>query len=349
MPSERDAYDSMAKASPRLQYIKKGGKEAKELIMGLYSTFNFNPESIGTATTMELQELHTDTSGSLISALSVITYANAKKAWTYLNEINTKNDATGGNTATPLPTFELETNDSKEPEELEEPEDEPNEPEEEKAQENTVALQAPIRRRLYRLVTKLLYDKKENDKLRMLAPAVQYPAVTDRCQKTSKCLIQDVMLNPTRLKSWLNLGLVVSEQSRALLESDYVQRMIKYPPVQWSTYDAEDKIRQRKSTTTATTTSSGSSGSSGASQEWIKRGAVVNILETANVEPGLGKIWKVHYVSSFSDVVKFVDIKRISNGCLLKTINSTGLVLVCSFVVCCLFLIFAALFAFSFF
>jgi hypothetical protein len=327
MPSERDAYGSMANTSPRLQYIKKGGKEAKELILGLYSTFNFNPGSIGTATTMELQELHTDTSGSLISALPVITYANAKKAWTYLNETNTKNDATDGNTATPLPTFELETNDSKESEEPEEP----NEPEEEKVQENAVALQAPIRRRLYRLVTKLLHDKKENDKLRLLAPAVQYPAVTDRCQKTSKCLIQDVMLNPTRLKSWLNLGLVVSEQSRALLESDYVQRMIKYPPVRWSTYDAEDKTRQGKSTTAATAataatavTATSASGSSGTSQEWIKNGALVNILETANVEPGLGKIWKIHHVSSFSDVVKFVDIKRISNRRLLKTINSTG-------------------------
>jgi hypothetical protein len=98
--------------------------------------------------------------------------------------------------------------------------------------------------------------------------------------------------------------------------------------VRWSTYDAEDKTRQGKSTTAATAatavTTTSASGSSGTSQEWIKNGALVNILETANVEPGLGKIWKIHHVSSFSDVVKFVDIKRISNRRLLKTINSTG-------------------------
>ena len=70
---------------------------------------------------------------------------------------------------------------------------------------------------------------------------------------------------------------------------------------------------------------SGTSGTSGGiSQEWIKKGAFVNILETANVEPGLGKIWKVHYVSSSSDVVKFVDIKRIKHTPMLKTIHSTG-------------------------
>jgi hypothetical protein len=68
----------------------------------------------------------------------------------------------------------------------------------------------------------------------------------------------------------------------------------------------------------------GSSGGGGISQEWIKKGAFVNVLETANVEPGLGKIWKVHHVSSSSDVVKFVDIKRVKNTPILKTINSTG-------------------------
>ena len=69
-------------------------------------------------------------------------------------------------------------------------------------------------------------------------------------------------------------------------------------------------------------------GSSSTSQEWIKKGALVNVLENTspgyNIEPGLGKIWKIHYVSGGSDVVKCVDIKYILDNRMLKNVNVTG-------------------------
>jgi hypothetical protein len=74
--------------------------------------------------------------------------------------------------------------------------------------------------------------------------------------------------------------------------------------------------------------SSNSSSSSSTSQDWIKKGALVNVLENTspgyNIEPGLGKIWKIHRVSSVSDVVKFVDIKYILDNRMLKNVNVTG-------------------------
>ena len=74
--------------------------------------------------------------------------------------------------------------------------------------------------------------------------------------------------------------------------------------------------------------SSSSSSSGSTSQDWIKKGALVNVLENTspgyNIEPGLGKIWKIHRVSSVSDVVKFVDIKYILDNRMLKNVNVTG-------------------------
>jgi hypothetical protein len=71
--------------TPRFLYAKKS-KDTKDLILGMHSAYNFDPGFIRNANREELKELSEDTSGGLLSALPLVTYQNASKAWSYLHK-----------------------------------------------------------------------------------------------------------------------------------------------------------------------------------------------------------------------------------------------------------------------